>query len=96
MALANQISEKGFEVEQIATTASVKLDQVDGNWSVRGVHLETSLRVPGADEDLLRKLANVAKENCPISKLLNAPISLSLHVEDASNVTARDTEDVYV
>lgn len=70
MQLAFNLQEAGFTAEHIETEAKVKLQ--DG--AVSEIHLDTKVRVPDIDEQEFKKLAEDAKDNCPISKLLNAKI----------------------
>ncbi len=77
MALSLILSEHGLTADQIATTATVKLDKVDGGFAVTAVHLDMVADLPGASEDTFMAAAEAAKSGCPISKLLNAEITLS-------------------
>ena len=77
MALSLILSEHGLTADQIATTATVKLDKVDGGFAVTAVHLDMVADIPGASEDTFMAAAEAAKSGCPISKLLNAEITLS-------------------
>ena len=52
-------------------------------FAVTGVHLDVVAVVPGASEDAVRKAAEQAKEGCPISKLLKAPITMNAEVRTA-------------
>ena len=77
MALAFQLSNEGKPPEQIQTDAKLSLDQVNGAWTISAIHLEVVARVPGIDAETFTKLANDAKVNCPVSKVLNATITMS-------------------
>lgn len=77
MALSLILSEHGLTADQIATTATVKLDKVDGGFAVTAVHLDMVADIPGASEETFMAAAEAAKSGCPISKLLNAEITLS-------------------
>ena len=74
MALALMLGEAGFEPEQIDTQATVTL--VPDSLIITSVHLETSARVPGANRAAFDKAVQDAKDNCPISKLFTASITL--------------------
>jgi osmotically inducible protein OsmC len=54
----------------------VTLEQVDGGYAITAVHLDLKARVPGLDADGFATLANRAKAGCPVSKVLNAAITL--------------------
>jgi osmotically inducible protein OsmC len=58
------------------TTATVTLEQKDGGFSITAIHLELKAQVPGTDQAKFAELANAAKENCPVSKLMKAEITL--------------------
>ncbi len=81
MALSAQLGEAGLTAERIATTATVTLEKTDAGFAVTKVHLDLSAKVPGAGRAAFDTAANNAKTGCPISKLLNAEISLSAVLE---------------
>jgi lipoyl-dependent peroxiredoxin len=76
MALSAQLGEAGLKPERIETAAAVTLEKVADGFAVTAVHLDVSATVPGADEAKFQAAANKAKEGCPISKLLNAKITM--------------------
>lgn len=76
MALSGQLGAAGMTAESIRTTAGVTLEKVDAGFAVTAVHLEVAARIPGADRAAFEKAANEAKAGCPISKLLNAKITM--------------------
>lgn len=63
-------------IGEIDTKATVTLDQVDGGFAVTHSELDTTVKVPHADEAKFQAAAEAAKKGCPISKLLNAKISM--------------------
>ena len=79
MALSLMLGEEGLEAERIATQATVTLDPDE--LSITDIHLATSARIPGADESVFKAAAEKAKDNCPISKLFNARITLDAKLE---------------
>lgn len=81
MALSGQLGNAGLTAESIKTKASVKLDKVDGGFAIVSVHLEVRARIPNADEAAFITAANNAKTGCPISKLLNAEITMDAALE---------------
>ncbi|OHV12185.1 OsmC family protein [Kushneria phosphatilytica] len=81
MALSMMLGEGGMEPESIKTEATVTLEQDDSGFTVTAVHLETVARIPGANQGDFEKAANDAKAGCPISKLLNAEITLDARLE---------------
>ncbi|RFM35238.1 OsmC family protein [Chitinophaga silvisoli] len=72
MKLSFLISGAGFTPENLDTKATVTLE----NGAVTGSHLELRAKVPGLDEAKFAELAEEARTNCPISKLLNTEITL--------------------
>ena len=76
MALSKILGDAGMQAESISTKATVTLDQVEGGFAVTSSALETRARIPNADKAAFQKAAEAAKSGCPISKLLNAKITL--------------------
>jgi len=76
MALAFALGKNNFEAQEIKTSATVSLDQQDGGFAITTVHLEMTAKIPGIDEATFRKIAEEAKNGCPVSKVLKAQISL--------------------
>lgn len=76
MALANILAEAGMTPERIDTEAEVTLEKGDDGFAITRVHLKTRAEVPGAEPDAFEKAANDAKAGCPVSKVLNAEITL--------------------
>ena len=81
MALSGQLGAAGMTAESISTTSTVTLDKVDGGFAVTTVHLDVTVRIPGADQAAFETAAKNAKEGCPISKLLNAEITMDAKLE---------------
>jgi osmotically inducible protein OsmC len=76
MALSLFLGNEGMTAESIDTRATVTLEQVGEGFAVTSSHLETTVRIPGADRAKFEKAAEGAKSGCPISKLLNARITM--------------------
>ncbi|MEK7342339.1 MAG: OsmC family protein [Pseudomonadota bacterium] len=76
MALSLILSEAGLTAEKMETSAVVTLESQDGGFAVTASRLTLKATIPGADDATFQELAGKAKANCPISKLLNAEISL--------------------
>ena len=77
MALSLILSEAGLTATRMETTATVTLEQVSGGFAITAIHLDLTAEVPGTDQAAFEALATKAKANCPVSKLMNAEISLS-------------------
>ncbi len=82
MALSAQLGEAGLTPDEIRTEAEVTLEKLDSGWAVTRVHLDVAARVPGADSAAFRKAAGEAKDGCPISRLLNAEITMEAKLEE--------------
>jgi osmotically inducible protein OsmC len=72
MALSAELEKAGHKGDQVATTATVVLEFVEGAPTVTKIHLKTDAKVPGLDDATFQTIAKGAKENCPISRLLAA------------------------
>ena len=81
MALSKQLGDAGMTAESINTTAAVSLEKTDAGFSITKVHLDVTARIPGADEAAFQTAANNAKAGCPVSRLLNAEITLDAKLE---------------
>ena len=81
MALSGQLGAAGMVAESIDTTAAVTLDKVGEGFEVTTVHLNVTVRIPGADQAAFDAAAKKAKEGCPISKLLKAEITMDAKLE---------------
>lgn len=79
MALSNIMGGEGITAERIATTSKITLEMLDDGPTVTKAHLVTEIKAP-ADEALLLDLAAKAKAGCPISRLLNAEITMEAKV----------------
>ncbi|MBQ5939400.1 OsmC family protein [Massilia sp. AB1] len=82
MALSGQLGQAGLTAQELRTTATVSMEKVEGGFSITAVHLDLVAKIPGASQEAFDKAANTAKENCPVSKLLNADITLSAKLEN--------------
>jgi len=76
MALSSILGQEGLTATQLDTTAAVTLKQSGQGFEISAVHLTLEGKVPNTDAETFQKLAQKAKENCPVSKLLKADISL--------------------
>lgn len=81
MALSGQLGAAKLVPESIKTAATVSLEKTDAGFTVTEVHLDVSARVPGASQEAFMKAANDAKAGCPISRLLNAKITMDARLE---------------
>jgi lipoyl-dependent peroxiredoxin len=76
MALSLMLGEAGLKAEKIETHAEVTLEKIGQGFEITAIHLSVIAIIPGADEAQFRQIANKAKTECPVSKLLKAKITL--------------------
>ena len=81
MALSAQLGEAGLVAQSIDTKATVTLEKTDGGFTITAVHLALTARIPGASQQAFDAAAEAAKKGCPVSKLLNAVITLDKKLE---------------
>lgn len=76
MALSVELEKAGYTAENLNTEASLSLDKTDGGWEISKIDLNLEASVPDIDEEEFGKIANGAKEGCPVSQVLNCEITL--------------------
>jgi osmotically inducible protein OsmC len=81
MALSAQLGAANLTAESINTTANLKMEKLDSGWAITSIHLDVSARVPTSDDAAFQKAAENAKAGCPVSKVLNAKISMTAKLE---------------
>ena len=77
MALSAELGKAGITPESIDTTATVTFDKLENGWTITESNLDVTAKIPGADEKAFQDAANTAKANCPISRVLNAKITMN-------------------
>jgi lipoyl-dependent peroxiredoxin len=82
MALANGLSKAGHPPKKVSTTAKVGLEKGADGFRIGKIHLTTQADVPGMDEAAFKEQAELAKKNCPVSKVLaGADITLDAKLQ---------------
>ncbi len=76
MALSAQLDGVGMKAQSIDTKATVTMEKTDAGFSITAVHLDLTATIPGADKAKFDEAAQNAKAGCPVSRLLNAKITL--------------------
>ena len=76
MALSAQLGEAKLTPESISTSATLTMDKLDTGWTITAVHLDVVAKVPGASAAAFNTAAQNAKAGCPVSKVLNAKITM--------------------
>lgn len=78
MAFSARLGKNGTPPADLTVTAEVTFDQVDGGWKVTTSNLKVRAVVPGIDDEAFQRIAEDARDNCPISKALVGNVSLSV------------------
>jgi lipoyl-dependent peroxiredoxin len=81
MALSATLGAAGITPEHIDVKATVTLDKVEGGFTLSASHLEVKAKIPGGNQEAFHQAAESAKVNCPISKVLNAHITMFAMLE---------------
>jgi lipoyl-dependent peroxiredoxin len=76
MALSLILGEAGLKADEIATSTAVTVEAADGGFAITAVHLTVRARIPGASQAAFEEAADKAKAGCPVSKVLNAKITM--------------------
>jgi len=77
MALSAQLGGANLTPESISTTVTLSLDKLDSGWAITASHIDVVGKVPGADAATFQKYAEAAEKGCPVSKVLNAKITMN-------------------
>ena len=81
MALSAQLGNAGKTAESIQTEATVTMDKTDAGFTITAVHLKVRAKVPGASPPDFQQAAEAAKQGCPVSRVLNATITMETKLE---------------
>nr|WP_026146546.1 OsmC family protein [Pseudomonas thermotolerans] len=82
MALAMQLGLAGMSAESLETRAEVTLEQDEGGFTISAVHLALRAHVPGAERAAFESAVEAAKTGCPVSRLLDAEITLEASLQN--------------
>ncbi|MBY0310747.1 MAG: OsmC family protein [Phycisphaerales bacterium] len=77
MAFSLFLQNAGFPPESIETSAALSLEQQGGGFTITAIHLDVHARIPKIDDATFQRVAAEAKANCPVSKVLNAKITMT-------------------
>ena len=78
MAFANQLAKNGTIAERLDVRVDVTADKRDAGWTVLSSAIKVSGVVPGIDAETFARLADAAKDGCPISRALVGNVELSV------------------
>lgn len=81
MAFANQLGSANITPEKIEAAAEISLEKLETGWTITASHLRVKAKGPGGNRAAYEKAANEAKANCPVSKLLNAKVTMDLTLD---------------
>ena len=76
MALANELGDAGYTPDQIDTIATVTMENSSPGWTMTQIHLDVIATVARARQCDFIDATLRAKASCPISRVLNANISM--------------------
>ena len=81
MAFSARLGKNGTPPTDLNVRAEVAFDQVDGGWKVTTSTLKVKAVVPGIDDETFQRIAEDARDNCPISKALTGNVELSVEAQ---------------
>jgi osmotically inducible protein OsmC len=81
MALSFQLSGAGHPPDELAASARITMEQEGGGWKIASSALTLRAKVPGITKEKFDELAAAAKAGCPVSKVLNATVTLEATLE---------------
>jgi osmotically inducible protein OsmC len=77
MAFAVQLGTAGLTPKAIETNATLTMEKLDAGWTITAVHLDVRAQIPGASQEKFDTAANNAKAGCPVSRVLNAKVTMT-------------------
>lgn len=81
MAFSLILEGEGFKADKIQTTATVSLEKDTTGFSIPAIHLDVKAKIPNMSNDAFQSAAAKAKAGCPVSKLMNAKITMDASLE---------------
>ncbi len=78
MAFANQLAKNGTVAEKLDVRVDVTADKRDAGWTVLSSAIQVTGVVPGIDAEMFARIADAAKDSCPISRALKGNVELSV------------------
>ena len=81
MALSAQLGNAGITPESIVTTATLTMEKLEAGFTITTIHLDVVAKIPGGDKNAFETAANNAKAGCPVSRVLNATITMDAKLE---------------
>ncbi len=81
MALSAQLGNENLKADTISTNVTLTMEKLDSGWTITASHIDVTAKVPGADAAKFQKCAENAEKGCPVSKVLNAKITMNAKLE---------------
>jgi osmotically inducible protein OsmC len=78
MAFANQLAKNGTIAERLDVRVAVTADKREAGWTVLSSVIKVAGVVPGIDAARFARIADAAKDGCPISRALAGNVELSV------------------
>ena len=78
MAFSSRLAKNGTAATKLEVRVAITFDQVDGGWKVAKSLIKVTGAVPGIDKATFERLADDAKENCPISQAIKGNVALEV------------------
>jgi osmotically inducible protein OsmC len=81
MALSGQLGGAKLTADSLSTSVTVTMEKLDAGWTITESHIDVVGKVPGADAATFQKCAEAAEKGCPVSRVLNAKVTMSAKLE---------------
>jgi osmotically inducible protein OsmC len=76
MALSAELGKAEMTPTSIDTVANLTMEKTDAGFTITAIHLDVKAKIPGADPQKFEAVAQAAKKGCPVSRVLNANITM--------------------
>jgi len=76
MALSAELGKAGLTATALDTIATLTMEKTDAGMTITAIHLAVTGEVPGTNEENFAAIATAAKKGCPVSRVLNAEITM--------------------
>ena len=86
MAMSAELDKKNIKAETIDVRSSVNLVETNEGWEIPKIHISASAFAPKGNRQDIYNAALFAKNNCPVSKLLNAELTMEFHLVDHQGI----------
>ncbi|HYG99276.1 MAG TPA: OsmC family peroxiredoxin [Terriglobales bacterium] len=73
---AQELAKAGFRPDTVETSARIKVEEVESQWTITAIHLDVSVQAPDMDPEHFQHVAELAKARCPITRALKVAVSM--------------------